>query len=64
MKPEDEEICVGDFVRIHPASKYDYEVAEIRQFPHGPMVGIYDEPPGDHVDFWNRSSLTLSRKKP
>jgi hypothetical protein len=55
---------VGDWVKLSPESENDYEVAEIRQFPHGPMVGIYDEPPSKHVDFWNASSLTLSRRRP
>lgn len=47
----------GDLVRINPKSKFSYEVAEIRNFPHGLMVGIYDEPPSKHVDFWNPNSL-------
>lgn len=47
----------GDRVFIsNPA--FTYEVAEIKKFPHGWMVGIYDEPPSKHVDFWNPSSLT------
>lgn len=54
--------AVGDWVKLNPGSEYEYEVAEIRRFPHGFMVGIYDEPPSKHVDFWNASSLTLSRK--
>lgn len=54
--------AVGDWVKLNPDSEYEYEVAEIRRFPHGFMVGIYDEPPSKHVDFWNASSLTLSRK--
>ncbi len=53
--------AVGDWVKLNPDSEYEYEVAEIRRFPHGFMVGIYDEPPSKHVDFWNASSLTLSR---
>lgn len=40
-----------------------YEVAEIEKFPHGWMVGIYDEPPGKHVDHWNPSSLTKTPTK-
>lgn len=54
---------VGDWVRISPHGQWDYEVAEIKMYPHGPMIGIYDEPPSKHIDFWNPSSLTLSRKK-
>jgi len=53
--------AVGDWVRISPHGQWDYEVAEVKMYPHGPMIGIYDEPPSKHVDFWNASSLTLSR---
>ena len=53
--------AVGDWVKLNPDSEYEYEVAEISRFPHGFMVGIYDEPPSKHLDFWNASSLTLSR---
>ena len=49
---------VGQWVKIHPNSDYKFEVAEIRKFPHGfIMIGIYDEPPSRHVDFWNANSL-------
>lgn len=34
-----------------------YEVAEIKDFPHGEMIGIYDEPPTKHVDYLNPSSV-------
>ncbi len=51
----------GDWVKTNPDSEYEYEVAEIRRLPHGFMVGIYDEPPSGHVDFWNAASLTLAR---
>lgn len=47
----------GDRVRIGSDSEYSYEVACIKRFPHGMMVGIYDEPPGKHVDYWNPTSL-------
>ena len=57
-----DELAVGDWVRISPHGQWDYEVAEIKMYPHGPMIGIYDEPPSKHVDFWNPSSLTLARK--
>jgi len=30
-----------------------YNVAEIKKFPHGEMIGIYDEPPSQHVDYIN-----------
>jgi hypothetical protein len=38
-----------------------YEVAHQKEFPHGTMVGIYDEPPGDHVDYINPRNLTVPR---
>jgi len=50
----------GDKVKINPESEFSYEVARLEKFPHGWMVGIYDEPPGKHVDFWNPSSLYLA----
>jgi hypothetical protein len=34
-----------------------YEVAEIKDFPHGKMVGIFDEPPSKHIDYLNPSSV-------
>ena len=46
----------GTMVRYAGA---DYEVAHQKQFPHGRMVGIYDEPPGKHVDYINPRSLTI-----
>jgi hypothetical protein len=50
---DDKPIKVGDWVMIAPTSEYSYEVAELKQFPHGIMVGIYDEPPSKHIDYWN-----------
>lgn len=47
----------GDRVKLGKESEFSYEVAEIRMFPHGLMVGIYDEPPSKHVDFWNSDSV-------
>lgn len=38
----------GDFVDYAGAK---YEIAEVTRFPHGVMLGIYDEPPGKHVDY-------------
>ena len=52
-------LAVGDLVKYGPNS---YEVAEIRMFPHGPMVGIYDEPPSKHVDFLNPTSVSLAAR--
>jgi hypothetical protein len=34
-------------------------VAHVKQFPHGPMIGIYDQPPGKHVDYIKPGSVTL-----
>ena len=28
-----------------------YEVAEIKEFPHGIMIGIYDDPNTKHIDY-------------
>lgn len=47
----------GDLVTISEGSEYRYEVAAVERFPHGLMVGIYDEPPSKHVDYWNPGSL-------
>jgi len=55
--------AVGDFVSIGSDLKYRYEVAEIARFPHGIMIGIYDDPPSDHIDYWNPSSLKLVKKR-
>lgn len=30
-----------------------YEIAEIKEFPHGKMIGIFDEPPTKHIDYLN-----------
>lgn len=48
----------GDKVRFGTGEAI-YEVAVIKAFPHGFMVGIYDEPPGKHIDYLNPGSLTL-----
>lgn len=34
-----------------------YEVAEIKEFPHGIMIGIYDEPPTKHIDYLNPKNV-------
>lgn len=36
-----------------------YEIARIEQFPHGLLVGIYDEPPSKHIDFIKPENLKL-----
>ena len=37
-----------------------YEVAHIKMFGNGPMVGIYDEPPSKHIDYLKPGSLKLA----
>lgn len=54
----------GDRVTIGIRSGFIYTVAKIEKYPHGWMVGIYDEPPGKHVDFWNPASLHLVDSRP
>lgn len=34
-----------------------YKVAEIKDFPHGKMIGIYDEPPSNHIDYVKPESV-------
>lgn len=34
-----------------------YKVAEIKEFPHGIMVGIYDEPNSKHIDYLQPNSV-------
>lgn len=34
-----------------------YEIAEIKPFPHGDMIGIYDEPPSKHIDYLQKSNV-------
>jgi hypothetical protein len=57
-------LTVGDHVTIGSQSETIYEVACFKAFPHGIMVGIYDEPPGKHIDFWNYNSLTKVEPEP
>ncbi len=45
-----EKLKAGD--EIYFAGSF-YEVAEIKKFPHGEMIGIYDEPPSKHIDYLN-----------
>ena len=54
--------AVGDLVTVSKNSKNSYEVAGFRRLLHVLMVGIYDEPPSKHVDYWKKSSLTLIAK--
>lgn len=46
----------GDIIRYGSG---EYEVAGIAKFSHGYMIGIYDEPPGDHIDYVNPRNVTL-----
>ncbi len=48
----------GTIVRY---AESDWEVAHVKQFPHGPMIGIYDEPPGKHIDYLHPRSVTIPR---
>ena len=34
-----------------------YKVAEIKEFPHGIMIGIYDEPKSKHIDYLQPNSV-------
>lgn len=36
-----------------------YEFATIKKFPHGVMIGIYDEPPLKHVDYLQPSNANV-----
>lgn len=40
-----------------------YEVVEIKDFPHGKMVGIFDEPPSKHIDYLNPNSVKAGAVK-
>ena len=54
--------CVLKFSTPGAMVKYggtEYEVAHQKQFPHGVMVGIYDEPPSNHIDYINPRNLTV-----
>jgi len=53
---------VGDFIFF---SGSFFEVAEVKTFPHGEMIGIYDEKPkSNHVDYLNPSSVLLAQPCP
>lgn len=54
--------AVGDWVKYGKDSILEYEIARIEMFAHGLMVGIYDEPPSDHIDYLNPDSLVVTRK--
>jgi hypothetical protein len=53
------DLClIGKKVHFAGAS---YEVAEIADFPHGRMLGIYDEPPTKHIDFIKSQNVKVIR---
>lgn len=52
---------IGDWVKIGKGDT-EYEVSAVKKFPHGYMIGIYDEPPTKHEDYWQATSLTRVRK--
>jgi hypothetical protein len=56
------DVKIGSKVFVGDGRTNSYEVADLKRFPHGFMVGIYDEPPSKHVDYWNAESLTLATK--
>lgn len=43
-----EKAVVGE--EIYYAGAF-YQIAEIKDFPHGKMIGIFDEPPSRHIDY-------------
>lgn len=48
LKPKDEVFFAGSY----------YEFAELKEFPHGIMVGVYDEKPkNNHIDYLKPDSL-------
>lgn len=40
--------------------EYAYKVAGVKLFPHGYMVGIYDEPPSKHIDYLSPYSCRVT----
>lgn len=50
---------IGDKVYFAGA---EYEIACFKLFPHGWCIGIYDEPPGRHIDFLNPRGLSLIQR--
>jgi hypothetical protein len=55
----DDELKVGDFV-LYAGSAY--EVATVTNGGASGFIGIYDEPPGKHIDYLKRSSVTKTPK--
>ena len=50
----DKAIKQGD--EIYYAGSF-YTVAEIKDFPHGKMIGIYDQPGTSHIDYLQPRSV-------
>jgi len=46
----------GRFVKYAGSN---YQVAEVKRFGHGYMIGIYDEPPSKHVDYLSPESVEI-----
>ena len=34
-----------------------YEIAEVKDFPHGKMIGVFDQPSSKHIDYLNPQSV-------
>lgn len=47
----------GDMVKIDPESPFSYEVANLKKFPNGWMVGLSSGLEGCRVDYWNPIAL-------
>jgi hypothetical protein len=61
--PMDTLTCNGTTFKVGQKvifGRHPYEIAVFKHFPHGWMVGIYDEPPGRHIDFLNPEGLQLA----
>ena len=54
--PKEESMSIEEAMDLKPGNKVFYAgsfyiVAEIKEFPHGIMIGIYDEPNTKHIDY-------------
>jgi len=38
---------------------YTYKFAEVKEFPHGVMIGIYDEHDTSHIDYLNPENCEI-----
>lgn len=48
------EIIKGDIILY---ANNTYEVAYVKDFPHGKMIGIYDEKNSEHIDYLNPNNV-------